>query len=236
MNTPPDLAALEEAIGHRFANPSLAEEALTHPSRAVDPAFTGKHYQRLEFLGDAVVALAVARHLYLDDPSAREGELSTRRAAVCNATHLAEVGRRLGLATHLRLAVDDPAERAVALERALGDAVESLAGAILLDAGFNTAAACVARWFGDIPAAARAAVAAANPKGRLQELFQPVHGTGSVRYELIGAAGPAHRRRFRVRVIAAGKALAEGEGPSHKAAEEAAARAALATLPKAPAD
>lgn len=230
MQPDPDPGALEDALGHRFADRALLEEALTHPSLAVDTTRPVRHYQRLEFLGDAVVALAVSESLFRADPDAREGELSARRAAVCQGAALSAVGRRLGLERHLRVVAEDDEHRARLLERALGDAVEAVAGAVLLDAGFERAAACVRRWLEPDLEQARRTRALANPKGRLQELHQPAHGSGAVTYELVAATGPDHRRTFRARVLLCGRPLAEGEGPSRKAAEEAAARAALAQV------
>jgi ribonuclease-3 len=226
--TPSDL---ELRIGHIFRDANLLEEALTHPSRSIGQRPSVFNNQRLEFLGDAVVGAALAHRVFMELPEAREGDLTRSRAERARAEYLAAVGEYLHVWDSMRFGAISNADQDKARTGILCDAVEAIAGAIYLDAGFETARRAIDAWFSAVsPDSVVASTADKNPKGTLQELLQQKHGNQCIRYETIQTDGPPHRRTFTVEVLIAGESYGRGTGPSKKLAEEAAARAALAKL------
>ncbi len=223
------LAALQARLGHVFRDPALLLQALTHPGYANEHPEDGEHYQRLEFLGDAVIQFVVTAALFNLRPHEREGELSRLRVALTNGIFLAGLAHELDLPAHLRLCT---AERKTGgSPTAAGDAYEAVVGAIFLDAGLPAAEAFILRSYGALEARlASLKIDDANPKGRLQERVQPLHGTGALRYETIQSGGADHAKEYTSHVYLADRLLGTGHGTSKKLAEEAAARAALATL------
>jgi ribonuclease III len=222
------LSQLQSRLGHTFANPALLLQALTHPGYANEHPSDGDHYQRLEFLGDAVIQFVVTAALFHLRPTEREGELSRLRVALTNGIFLGQLARELDLPSHLRLCVAE--QKTGGSPTVAGDAYEAVVGAIFLDAGLPAAQAFILRTYGDLEARlASLRIDDANPKGRLQERVQPAHGTGALRYETVLAGGPDHAKEYRSTVFLADRALGTGTGTSKKAAEEAAARAALTT-------
>lgn len=215
---------------HRFRDASLPREALTHPAaRRTREDGTPFDYERLEFLGDAVLGLILAEKLFADRPLAREGELSACRAAVVSRAALARVSRRIGLPAALD-GGDDAGEsaRLRATESVAENLLEAWIGALYLDAG----AEVTRRWVLDTLAAEIAAARPVDsPKNRLQELLQsrnPGANAGElVEYRPVGATGPDHARRFVVEVFYEDAVRGRGEGASVKAAEAEAARRAL---------
>ena len=227
-DAPPD------RLGHAFRDPALLARALTHPSWLQDHPGEGEHYQRLEFLGDAVLQLILTEELFHLFPGEREGALSTRRAALANGAFLAGLARELGLPARLRLGQSEEAGGGRAKATALGDACEALIGAVYLDSDLATARRVVLGWYGEVTARLAEAEEGGNPKGRLQEKVQPEHGNEALRYEVVATEGADHARAYEIAVRLHGRELGRGRGPSKKLAEEAAARAALATLEKSP--
>ncbi len=223
-------AALQKTIGYNFRNESLLTEALTHSSYLQDDPAAGPNNQRLEFLGDSVLQFILTDALYREFPLEREGPLSRRRAVLSKGGFLTQMARDLGLDASLRLNKSE--EEAGGRNRAsiLEDAFEALVGAVYLDSDLATVRRLVLAWYG--PLAARLAVSedAENPKGRLQELIQPVHGNSALTYTVIATTGPRHAHIYEVEVSLNGEPLGTGSGSSKKAAEEAAARVALAAL------
>lgn len=218
-------AELSQRIGHAFADPALLERALTHKSvgqgaRKVDDN------ERLEFLGDRVLNLAVADALLRRFPEASEGELSRRLHGLVSGRTCAEVARDWGVGPALRLAGGESKRGARDQEAFLADACEALIAAIYRDAGLPAAAAAVERaWIGRIDADAEAAPE--NPKTALQE-WALARGAGLPRYEVLDRSGPEHQPTFRVSAAVGALAPVEGEGGSRREAEQAAARALLA--------
>ncbi len=153
ISTDVDLAALSKGVGHVFAHPEYASEALTHRS-ALDrrpelkAAFPNGN-ERLEFLGDRVLSLAMADLLLRRFPNEREGELARRHAALVRAETLVEIATRIGLGDHLRLGDSERTPGTSVRPNILADALEALLGAIFLDAGFEAAAASVGQLWGD---------------------------------------------------------------------------------------
>lgn len=230
-----DLAALQARLGYQFQDESLLRQALTHPSLANEQAQPLPHNQRLEFLGDAVLGLVLARILFTQFPAADEGSLSQSRARLVNAEALAQRARALALGQHL--VMSPGADRARERERvsAQADAFEAVLGAVFLDGGWTSVEALVQREFAaELAGLTPGATGIANPKGELQEQLQAT-STEVPHYELLQASGPDHDREFECAVIHAGVELGRGRGRSKKAAETEAALAALNRLRSAPA-
>ncbi len=224
---PGELSAIEERIGYRFRRPALLEAALTHRS-AVAELRTGEveDNERLEFLGDAVLGLAAARHLAAEHPAAREGELTRMRAALVGEPALATAARDLGLGEQVRFGRGE--ERSGGREKPsiLAGALEALVGAVFLDGGWRSAYRLCCAVFRGPAGRAIAAGQAGDAKTRLQELCQELHRE-TPSYALIEQSGPAHRPRFVVEAWLGKRVLGRGEGWSRKSAEQDAAAAAL---------
>lgn len=225
-----ELEALQQRLGHRFRDGSWLLRALTHPSFLQDDPGTPESNQRLEFLGDAVLQLILTEALFDLYPDEREGALSKRRAALANGAFLARLAREAGIDVCLRLSASEEASGGRTRASALEDAFEATIGAIYLDSDIDQVRRVVLSLYGDIAQRLSSVEEAENPKGRLQELVQPVHGNHALRYEVVGAEGEDHAREYEVAVHLFDRKLGAGRGTSKKLAEEAAARAALETL------
>lgn len=225
--SPDGLDALQKRLGHRFNDPALLERALTHPSYLQQCPDIAEHNQRLEFLGDAVLGLILAEHLWETFPREREGVLTRHRAALARGDRLAEVARLLGLPAQIRLSDAEAANGGRDRHSILEDALEAVIGAIYLDGRYSAARDAVLRWYGDIGAHLRATAREHNPKGRLQERLQPTLGNDAIRYDVTDESGPDHLKAFTVSVSINGEVRGTGRGSSKKEAEEAAAREAL---------
>lgn len=228
---PPGLDRLQEALGYRFRNLSLLEEALTHRSLLNEIHDRGKRdNERLEFLGDAVLGLVVAELLMKALPEGREGELTLNRAALVKRKKLANIARRLALGNYLYLGKGE--ERTAGRQKAsiLADAFEAVVGAVFLDGGVDAARSLVqvhfAEYFEDIQNRHRAT---ADPKTRVQELFLALFHTSPV-YEVIEESGPEHAKSFHVRLCLKNLSLASGRGTNKKEAEQDAAERFLGHL------
>jgi ribonuclease-3 len=222
-------APLEKAVGYRFRNQALLEEALTHPSRANEALERLADNQRLEFFGDAILDFLVSHLLYLRFPGAREGELTRMRAALVDEANLARVAAALGLGTWLSLGRGEEKSGGREKRSILADTCEALLAAVFLDGGITAARQVVTRLFSDSAAAALAGTVSRDYKTELQEFAQASYATAPA-YELIAADGPAHDRSYFVRVLLNGAPAGEGSGSSKKEAQQAAARQALAML------
>ncbi|MFC1578827.1 ribonuclease III [Pseudomonadota bacterium] len=215
---------LQRVLGYEFADPQLLATALTHRSAG------GTNNERLEFLGDSIVNHVIAEALYLRFPRAREGELSRMRASLVKGETLAALGRELGLGEHLQLGPGERKSGGFRRSSILADALEAVAGAILLDGGTEACRACVLRWFETRLDSPSVGDAGKDPKTRLQEHLQG-RGSPLPEYELLGVQGDAHDQVFTVACrISRPALLAEGSGRSRRKAEQAAARQALARL------
>jgi ribonuclease-3 len=227
MNAP--LESLQVRLGYTFREPALLRQAITHSSYVADhPA--EENNQRLEFLGDAVLQLVLTEALFHLFPAEREGLLSKSRAALANGAFLARLARELGLDACLLLSTSEESMGGRTRSAALEDAFEALVGALYLDSDLATARRVVLAIYGVIPDRLAAVENAENPKGRLQELVQPVHGNNALRYEVVRIDGEDHAREYEVAVYLLDRALGTGRGTSKKLAEEAAAHAALKNL------
>jgi ribonuclease-3 len=215
------LVALERKLGIRLNDRGLLLQAVTHTSYAHEHAPEGAtDNERLEFLGDAVLELVAADVLYRRKPEAAEGSLTLDRAAVVSTGALAAAARRIDLGKYLRVGRGVEKTGGRELDSLLANSLEAVLGAVYLDLGLEAAAQVFAR-LGGTPEEG-----AINHKGLLQELTQ-ADAEGVPVYEVADASGPAHRRHYRVEVRIAGVRLGEGEGTTRRAAEQAAAKAAI---------
>ena len=219
---------LEEAIGYRFHNISLLQNALTHSSYANERWHNSlRSNERMEFLGDSILGMVVADYLYRNFSDRPEGELTRMRADMVCETSLAQAAEKLALGSHLLLGHGE--ERFGGRTRAsiLADAVESVIAACYLDGGMEAAKSFIRRFLlTDVPVKRLHNV---DYKTALQELVQQKKDQ-VLTYHLVGESGPDHDKQFRVEVFLNGKSMGLGVGTSKKRAEQDAARAAIACL------
>lgn len=228
----PSDRALEDALGHRFADPALLAAALTHSS--VGPAVRRKGagaFERLEFLGDRVLGLVVADLLLERFPRESEGDLARRHAALVQRDALAEVARRLDLGSHLRLSKSEADSGGRDNPAVLADAMEAVIAALFRDGGFQVAASFVRRAF--LPLLEATLAPPRDPKTALQEWAQ-ARGLPLPSYVMQSCSGPAHAPTFVVEVRVKDHAPATGEGTSKRLAERTAAAILLQRLTVAP--
>jgi len=222
------MAAVAEALGHRFEREELLRDALTHRSYANErPKLAPSDNERLEFLGDAVAGFVVSGMLWERFPDAPEGELTRRRAdLVCEAT-LAAIAKDLGIGEALRLGRGEERSGGRDKPRLLASALEACLGAVFLDGGELAAVRVGRSLFAD--RIDGVTPGASDFKSRVQELVQARHGT-TPRYEVLAAEGPDHDRTFRVAIVVRDRTVGEGSGRSKGEAEQAAAERAWAAL------
>jgi ribonuclease-3 len=227
---PPDrrqeLESLAQRLGHRFQNLGLLDQALRHSSYVHENPESGPSNERLEFLGDTVLALTVSARLLARFPLNSEGDLSRGRAALVNARQLASLARRLGLGSHLLLGRGEERQAGHEKPSLLADALEAVLAAVYLDGGLEVAARLTERWFSPLM---ETALPWQDFKTSLQELTQARY-KASPSYHLMAESGPSHARHFQVEVRLQEVPLAQGEGGTKKQAAQAAARRALETL------
>lgn len=229
-----DLQDLQRRIGYTFHDLSRLELALTHPSYLQENPATPDSNQRLEFLGDAVLQLVLTEELFRQFPDDREGVLSRRRAALSKGSSLSALAREIGLDRHLRLSASEENTGGRQRDSALEDAFEALIGAVFLDGQLPAAEQMLAAVYGPLPQRLSGFEQGENPKGRLQERIQPVHGNNAIRYEVVATTGEDHAREFEVVVYFKDEPAGRGRGSSKKQAEENAAREALQRLQNLP--
>ncbi|WP_294390073.1 ribonuclease III [uncultured Sphingomonas sp.] len=224
MSDPAQLAAwVEGAFGHTPRDPALFARALTHGSQG------GPSYERLEFLGDRVLGLAIAAWLYERFPEEPEGRLSARLNALVSRETCAAVGREAGVPERLILGKQARDDGAQSSDNVVGDAVESLIGALFRETDFRTASDAVKRLWSE--RFDRLTQAPKHPKSALQEWAAARQCRPPV-YSLVGQSGPHHAPRFIVKVEVGGKrgGSATAEGSSKQEAETAAAAALMGEL------
>ena len=218
------LARLAETLGHRFRRPDLLEEAVTHPS-AAGPARPDN--QRLEFLGDRVLGLVMAEALLAAFPEEAEGALAPRLNDLVRREKLAEVASGIGLGQHLVLGRSENTTGGRRKKAILADAMEAVIAALYLDGGMEVARGFILdRWGARIEAAREAP---SDAKSRLQEWAQ-ARGLSPPVYSVTGQSGPDHLPVFEIEARLETGEAATGSASSKKTAEQAAARALLATL------
>jgi len=212
---------LTEALGVAPNDVTLYQRALTHGSVG------SESYQRLEFLGDRVLGLAVAQWLYAAYPSEPEGQLSRRLNTLVTGQVCADVARAIGVSAHLKLGKQARDDGAFDSDNILGDVTEALIGALYLDHGFDAAVAFIRKQWA--PLVEGHVSAPRHPKSALQE-WSAAHNRKPPVYTITGQTGPHHMPRFVVSVTLGSAGTAEGEGASKQEAETAAAAALLAKL------
>ena len=223
------LSELEKRLGHSFRDPSLLETALTHSSYANENRGTGALCnERLEFLGDSVLGVTVADHLYRLYGGMPEGRMTRLRSELVCEASLFRVAQKLELGRYLRLGRGEEHNRGRERPSILSDAVEAIIAAMYLDGGMDVASAF-------IHTALLNELGSAEPeaytdfKTALQELVQRQSGR-TMSYELVDEQGPDHAKVFTVRVLIDGAEAGRGDGRTKKEAEQAAARNALEAL------
>ncbi|MEW5967103.1 MAG: ribonuclease III [Pseudomonadota bacterium] len=217
---------LQQALGYTFTRPDLLVQALTHRS------YGATNNERLEFLGDSVLNCSVARALYDAFPDLPEGSLSRLRANLVRQETLADIAVALKLGESLRLGEGELKSGGFRRPSILADALESLFGAIFLDAGFDAAQRVVRHLFDPLVAKIDPRASGKDPKTQLQEILQS-RRLPLPEYQLIDTRGEAHDQSFIVDCVLARPALTtRGVGKSRRAAEQEAARQACDALQK----
>ncbi len=217
-------ASLERRLGHQFVDAGLLSLALTHRSAG------SQNNERLEFLGDSVVNHIIAEYIYDKFPNAHEGDLSRIRASLVKGDTLAALAAELSLGEHLVLGSGERKSGGRRRSSILADALEAVAGAILLDADLECCRRCVIAWFGARLEELSLDAVAKDAKTRLQEFLQG-RGRPLPEYELLGVLGDDHNQRFHVACrVARPNLVVEGSGSSRRKAEQAAAAVALDRL------
>lgn len=218
----PDLTALQQRLQHTFSNPKLLALALTHRS------FSADHNERIEFLGDSVLNLAVAGLLYEQLGGLPEGDLSRVRANLVKQETLHQLALGLDLPAMLRLGEGEAKSGGYKRPSILADALEAVIGAVYLDAGFDQAAALVRRLFKEVDINPQMPAIGKDPKTQLQEWLQGRKMNLPI-YRVVGTMGAAHKQTFDVECEITEYGRAErGIGGSRRAGEQAAAAAMLA--------
>ena len=220
------MTTLEEKLGYTFQNQALLENALTHSSCANESRGKLQSNERLEFLGDSILGMVVADHLYRNHPDLPEGELTRTRAALVCEESLVEVAAELNLGEYLRLGKGEESGGGRHRPSIQADAVEAVLAAVYLDGGIGSARKIIQRYILDAEAERSKN---RDYKTALQELVQRESGQ-VLQYHLVGSSGPDHAKVFSVEVTLNGAAVGQGRGHSKKEAEQNAARAAIEAL------
>ena len=225
-----DMEGLCERLGYRFQRMSLLEEAFRHSSYVNELGDSDlRDNERLEFLGDAVLDLAIS-HILMDRfKNAKEGELSKYRATIVNERGLTEVADGLGLADYLLLGKGEEVTHGRKKPSIQANTVEALLGAVYLDAGFSKAKEVIHGLFVPLLEKVENETLVNDYKSLLQEYTQQVHKTRP-EYLLIEETGPAHDKTFKMAVQIKGQTIAEGSGKSKKDAEQKVAKEAYFCL------
>ncbi len=221
-----DLREFQERIGYTFADEALLIRAFTHSSWANEQKERTQDYERLEFLGDAVLEVTASEFLYERYPELPEGELTKKRAAMVCEMALAHCARSIDIGRYLYLGRGEEAAGGRERDAILADVCEATAGAIYLDGGFEPARSFVTRFILENQKELRLFF---DSKTLLQEIVQG-RKLPELSYTITGSRGPEHRRIFTCEVRIGSEKMGEGEGTSKKIAEQNAAHEALLKL------
>ena len=221
------MTTLEEKLGYVFQDRSLLENALTHSSCANESRGKLQSNERLEFLGDSILGMVVADHLYRNHPDLPEGELTRTRAALVCEESLVEVAAELNLGEYLRLGKGEESGGGRKRPSIQADAVEAVLAAVYLDGGIGSARKIIQRYI--LCREIEGLNSSRDYKTALQELVQRESGQ-VLKYRLTGEEGPDHDKRFFVEVDLNGTPVGAGKGHSKKEAEQMAAKAAITKL------
>ena len=220
-----EVSLLERRLGYKFKEPARAMQALRHRSAG------GTHNERLEFLGDAMIGLAVADMLYQGNPELDEGDLTRVRATLVNGRALARMARELDLGELLTMGAGEQRGGGFQRRSTLADVFEAVIGAVFLDAGYAATYELLQRLFAAPIEALPDPEQLKDPKTRLQEALQ-ARGLALPEYRIVDSSGPDHARSFRAECRVGELSIAEtGTGTSRRVAEQEAAAAVLKQLP-----
>lgn len=220
---------LEKRLGYGFRKKDLIEMALVHRSYRFEVKNIESDNQRLEFLGDAVLGMVVAAQLYRAHAHVDEGVLTERRSRVTSGKALAETAARIGLGEFIRLGKGEEQAGGRQRQSLLADALEAVVGAAYLDGGLRAVEKIAAQLFPGVMDSVVREAWQDNPKGKLQEVVQRLHGR-SPEYRCVNEEGPPHRKTFSVEAVVNGKVMGRGEGSSRQSAEVKAATEAVTML------
>lgn len=218
--------SLEALLGYKFRNSLLLGEALTHPSLAYETQRPHFDNQRLEFLGDAVLQLALTDRLYHLFPGFAEGDLTKMRARLVSKEALHRLAAGINLGEYVLLGRGEESSGGRERASTMADAFEAVLGAVYLDGGFEAASEVVLRLSESEIEKVSAKPEERNPKGQLQEVLQAIWPE-SPTYSVLSEEGPDHDKVFVVEVTWRGEILSTGEGRNKKSAEAAAAKCAI---------
>jgi ribonuclease-3 len=224
-----NLQQLELLLEYQFQDLSLLAQAVTHPSYLNESGGDTGDYQRLEFLGDAVLGLLLAEMLYDRYPDWAEGALSQLRARLAGQDVLADRARLLGLGPFIQLGRGEEQTSGRQKDSILADILEAIIAALYRDGGLLASRAFVTRLFEHVVAAPESLSLGRDSKSELQEYLSS-HGYSPPDYQLIEESGPPHDRLFRFQIVSNATAIGDGQGKSKKIAQQAAAAAALDAL------
>lgn len=223
------LEQLQQALGYRFSDFTHLHQALTHPSFHNEQEVCGGDYQRLEFLGDAILGMLLAEALFTRFPEADEGVLSRYRSQLAEQGSLAGIARERGLGAYVRLGRGEEQTSGRDKDSILCDVIESIIAAVYLDGGLEAARRVVKVLFDELLDAPWGATVSRDAKSELQELLS-ARRMAAPEYRLAEESGPPHDRQFRFLVLVEGRVVGEGYGRSKKIAQQAAAALALELL------
>ena len=223
------LEQLQLGLGYRFADFAHLRQALTHPSFDNEQEAGGGDYQRLEFLGDAILGMLLAETLFARFPEADEGELSRSRAQLAEQGTLAGIARARGIGAFIRLGRGEEQTAGRDKDSILCDVLEAIIAAVYLDGGLEAARRVVLALFDELLDAPWGVSASRDAKSELQEALS-ARGQAPPEYRLAEESGPPHDRQFRFLVLMEGSVVGEGRGRSKKIAQQAAATRALEQL------
>jgi ribonuclease-3 len=220
---------LQESLAYHFSDHSHLNLALTHPSFHNEQEHGSGDYQRLEFLGDAILGMLLAEMLYARFPHAAEGELSRTRAQLAEQSSLAGIARECGIGNFIRVGKGEEQSAGRDKDSILCDVLEALIAAVYLDGGLEAARRVVALFFNELLEVSLEQTASRDSKSELQELLSS-KGLAAPEYRLVGETGPPHERLFSFSVLVEGRVRGEGQGRSKKLAQQIAAARALEQL------
>jgi ribonuclease III len=226
-----DLSVLEKTINTEFKNRDFLKEALTHRSYLNEnPGWKLPHNERLEFLGDAVLELAVTKNLFTRFPDYPEGQLTSLRASLVNSQTMATAAKSILLEDYMLLSRGESKDMGKARDVILANAMEALIGAIYLDKGYESAEILIEKFIVDpyLEGIIKNGLYK-DPKSQLQEIAQEKFKLTPM-YQIMGEEGPDHKKMFKMGVYFGEKLIAEGEGYSKQDAEVEAAKNALKDL------
>lgn len=223
------LQQLEKILNYTYLNASYFTQALTHPSYSFENTQVGNDYQRLEFLGDAVLGMLLAEQLYIRFPNATEGELSRFRAALAGEGALASVARSLEIGQFIRLGRGERLSSGADKDSLLADVLEAIIAAVYLDSGIESARSLVLRLFRHLLETPLESTSALDPKSHLQEILS-ARQRPAPNYCQVAETGPPHNRIFTFCVMVDEHILGEGSGRSKKIAQQLAASNSLKLL------